>query len=101
MTFSCDFELDPARMDLLNLSDGIFREFVHNQTWIAGARIALQGRTYPRVAETLTSSVRKLGGIQLSRKVQADFFGSKQNSISFPFCCLGVHAGTFRKFLGI
>ena len=101
VTFSCDFELDPARMDLLNLSDGIFREFVHNQTWIAGARIALQGRTYPRVAETLTSSVRKLGGIQLSRKVQADFFGSKQNSISFPFCCLGVHAGTFRKFLGI
>src|SRR6266568_4098446 len=68
VTFSCDFELDPARMDLLNLSDGIFREFVHNQTWIADARIALQGRTYPRVAETLTSSVRKLGGIQLERE---------------------------------
>src|SRR2546429_5963172 len=98
VTFSCDFELDPARMDLLNLSDGIFREFVHNQTWIADARIALQGRTYPRVAGTLTSSVRKFGGelgvltagklspdlieespIQLSRNVQADFFGSKQN----------------------
>src|SRR5437016_7045130 len=63
VTFSCDFELDPARMDLLNLSDGIFREFVHNQTWIADARIALQGRSaYPRVAGTLTSSVRKLGG---------------------------------------
>ena len=103
VTFSCDFELDPARMDLLNLSDGIFREFVHNQTWIADARIALQDRSaYPRVAGTLTSSVRRLGGlIQLSRSVQADFFGSKQNSISFPVCCLGGHAGAFRKFLGI
>jgi len=29
MLFSCDFELDPARMDLLNLSDRIFGEFVH------------------------------------------------------------------------
>src|SRR5206468_244645 len=69
VTFSCDFELDPARMDLLNFSDGIFRDFVHNQTWIADARIALQGRTYPRVAGTLTSSVRRLGGvIQLERE---------------------------------
>src|SRR2546427_8220093 len=57
VTFSCDFELDPARMDLLNLSDGIFREFVHNQTWIADARIALQGRTYPRVASAFTRSL--------------------------------------------
>src|SRR5438552_11132744 len=40
------------------------------------------------------------GVIQLSRNVQADFFGSKQNSISFPVCCLGGHAGAFRKFLG-
>jgi hypothetical protein len=37
----------------------------------------------------------------MSRNVQADFFGSKQNSISFPFCCLGVHVGVFRKFAGI
>src|SRR6059058_4119138 len=62
VTFSCDFELDPARMDLLNLSDSIFRELVHNETWIADARIAIQGRTDPRVAGTLTSSVRKFGG---------------------------------------
>src|SRR3989441_12436586 len=62
VTFSCDFELDPARMDLLNLSDGIFREFVHNQTWIADARIALQGRTYPRVAGAFTRFVRKIWG---------------------------------------
>jgi hypothetical protein len=39
--------------------------------------------------------------MQFSRNVQADFFGSKQNSISFPFCCLGVHVGVFRKFAGI
>jgi len=38
--FSCDFELDPARMDLLNLSDRIFGEFVHGQIWIADAGIA-------------------------------------------------------------
>ena len=68
MTFSCDFELDPARMDLLNLSDGIFREFVHNQTWIADARIALQDRSaYPRVAGTLTSSVRRFGGVNTAQ----------------------------------
>src|SRR5438552_11874657 len=42
VTSSCDFELDPARMDLLNLSDSIFRELVHNETWIADARIAIQ-----------------------------------------------------------
>jgi hypothetical protein len=39
--------------------------------------------------------------IQLSRDVQADFFGSKQNSISFPHCCLGVHVRFFRKSFGI
>src|SRR5438552_16227685 len=68
VTFSCDFELDPARMDLLNLYDRIFREFVHNQTWIAVARIALQDRSsYPRVARTLTGSVRRFGGVTTAK----------------------------------
>jgi len=42
--FSCDFELDQARMDLLNLSDGIFREFVHN---LSITRHELQMRAWP------------------------------------------------------
>jgi hypothetical protein len=35
-------------MDLLNLSDGIFRKFAHTRTWIADAPIALQGSTFVR-----------------------------------------------------
>jgi len=48
-----------------------------------------------------TGALQRRCPIQFSRNVQADFFGSKQNSISFPFCCLGVQVGAFRKFLGI
>jgi hypothetical protein len=48
VTFSSDFELDPPRMDLLNLSDGIFRKFAHTPDMDSRCAIPLQGSTFVR-----------------------------------------------------
>jgi len=45
--FSSDFALDPARMNPLDLSDGIFHKEVPRTEWIADALNAAQGVTGP------------------------------------------------------
>jgi hypothetical protein len=48
VTFSSDFELDPPRMDLLNLSDVVFRKFAHTPDMDSRCANALQGSTFVR-----------------------------------------------------
>jgi hypothetical protein len=51
--FSSNFELDPARMNTLNLSDSIFSEVLHTTEWITDVLNALQDiRVRPTPADS-------------------------------------------------